>query len=69
MSIKNYHKLETTIQKVESGLKPLVDKDIRQDLADIVFVMAELRHAEYMLQMGASIEDVQKRLVNGLFDY
>lgn len=69
MSIKNYHKLETTIQKVESGLKSLVDKDTSQDLADIVFVMAELRNAEYMLKMGASIEDVQKRLVNGLFDY
>ncbi len=67
--MKNYHKLEATMQQVENGLKPLVDKDIRQNLADIVFVMAELRHAEYMLQQGASIEDVQKRLVNGLFDY
>lgn len=67
--MKNYNKLEKTMQQVESGLKALVDNDTRQDLAQIVFVMAELRNAEYMLQMGASIEDVQKRLVNGLFDY
>jgi hypothetical protein len=67
--MKNYNKLEKTMQQVESGLKALVDNDTRQDLAQIVFVMAELRHAEYMLKQGASIEEVQKRLTDGLFDY
>lgn len=66
--MKKYKQLENTMQQVESGLKALVDNDTRQALTQIVFVMSELRHAEYMLQQGASIEDVQKRLVSGLFD-